>query len=74
MIVKDSKGREVEIGGFHGRDRDDIQIGEAAYTDDGSDVSDDEMEHIYDAYASEIDQAWYENQMDAAEAFYEGER
>ena len=73
MNVKDSKGREAEIQ-VGGRNRDDIQITSATYTDDGSDVPDNEVEHIQNAYSADIDAEWYENKIGLAEAYAEGDR
>jgi len=70
MIVKDSKGREAEIS-IGGSASDDIEITDASYTDDGSAVPDDEIEHILDAYAGEISQEWHENMVCAAEDAYD---
>ena len=73
MLVKDSNGRECEIS-VYGRFDDDIQIDSAVYTDDGTDVPDDQVEFLYDHYASEIYEHWFENQIGAAESYYEGDR
>jgi len=70
MLVKDSKGKEVEIF-VYGQHDDDIQIDEAYYTNDNSEVSDDEIEWIMDSYASDIYDEWYQNQVCAAESYYD---
>jgi hypothetical protein len=73
MIVKDSKGKEVEIS-VYGNDPDDIQIDEAFYVETKEDVSDDEIQYIYDAYSDSIYESWLDKQIGAAEAYYEGDR
>jgi hypothetical protein len=72
MYLKDSSGREFEAS-FYGTS-DDIQCGYASYTDDGSDVSDYELEWAMDAYTEEIDMYRMERSIMAAESYYEGER
>jgi hypothetical protein len=66
MIVKDSTGREVYIT-VYGRYIDDIEIDEAYYMDDESDVPNDEIDFILDNYASEIEEAWMDRQCSMAE-------
>ena len=75
MLVKDSAGREVEIGHVSGY-QDDIQIEDAWYTDEsiGPEVPDDEIDFIYNEYATELYDLWYQNKVSQAEYYYEGDR
>lgn len=73
MILKDQDGRDVELY-VSGRYEDDITIDEIYYLDSSDDVSDETIDYIYDTYAEEIYQCWYEKQIGAAEDRWEGER
>ena len=59
-------GREVEIEDVEG------EIGEGAYAihayfaDDGTDLNDEQLDRLNDAYAESIYSNWYENQCDRA--------
>lgn len=61
MLVKDSKGRAVELY-LYGDEPDDIQVEDIFYADDESDVPEDEVEYIMDKYADAIYEEFAEQQ------------
>jgi len=67
MIVKDEAGREIEIE-IYGKYEDDINIDSAIYLDTGEYVPDSVVNYILDAYAGDIYEEWYQNQVMRAEA------
>ena len=69
---KDASGRDV-YAHFMGH-LDDIQCDEAYYDDTGDDAPDETVEYIMKKYTAEIEFAILENQMEAAESYYEGDR
>lgn len=66
MLVKDSKGRDVEIY-FSGDEPDSIEVEDAFYVDDEESVASDEIEYIMDKYADEIYEDFCEQQITKAE-------
>jgi hypothetical protein len=70
MLVQDKEGREIELS-VCGKYDDDIQIDDAFYADDDSEVADETIDWIQDQYASEIYDEWYQNRIGAAEAAYD---
>ena len=73
MIVKSATGREIELDNISGPD-DDIQIGSAEYVDGIGEVSDADLDFVYEAYAEKLSEHVFQNAVGAAEAFYEGDR
>ena len=74
IVVKDKQGLEIEIC-VSGREPDDLEILEAFYLDDHEkDVPDNVIEHIMEAYADKIYEAWIEDRVAWAEAQSEGDR
>lgn len=67
MLVKDSKGKKVEIISVYGKYEDDIRIEEASYVSSGKEVPDSEIDYIQDKYAAQIYDMWFENRVGAAE-------
>lgn len=70
MKVVDKSGREIYIS-VYGKYEDDIQIDEAYYVDTEEDVPDDVIAYIYENYASEMYDQWYENKVCEAEYYYD---
>ena len=71
MIVKDKNNREVEIT-VSGRDHDDIEISDAIFVDNpDEEVPDEVVDYIWDTYADDLYQEWYENMVCEAEYYYD---
>jgi hypothetical protein len=73
MLVKDEKGREIEISVYE-KYEDDIQIDDANYIDSDDEVSEDTLDYIYSQYADAMYEVWYDNKIGEAEYYYEGDR
>lgn len=73
--AKDAQGRELEFS-VYGTDPDDIQVNEIYYTNpaDPEVVEDAVINYVEREYAAEIYEAWMEDQIGRAEAYYEGDR
>jgi hypothetical protein len=66
MIITDSNGKQVYVR-VSGRYVDDLEITDAYYIDDDTEVSDDEIDFIMDNYQEEMSEAWFENQCSMAD-------
>jgi len=73
MLVNDSQGREVEIQ-VGGRYEDDIQIEEATYVNSDIEVSEEEIDYIYETYPDSLYEAWLEMGIRRAEDYCDMER
>ncbi len=74
MIVKNRLGQEIEITSIYGQYDDDIQIDACNYVDSDNEVSDEDIEYIYENYQDSLYETWHENKVSQAEAYYEGDR
>lgn len=69
------KGRPIDFTISHGKDPVDSFLEEAWYIDNqDGEISDDELEEIQEKYAAEIQEDWYEAQIDKAERLYDESR
>jgi len=71
MLVKNKLGQEIEIESIYGKYENDIQIGCAYYVDTNKDISDEDLEYIYENYQQELYEKWYENQACQAEYYWD---
>lgn len=75
MSRKFFKGRPIDFTIAHGKDPVDSFLEEAWYVDNGEDeITDEELEEIQEKYAAEIQNDWYEAQVDRAERLYDESR
>ena len=67
------KGREVEIDKVTGKYEDDLMVEKAYYTDDDTELDEEELDELQTEYASDIHQMWYEDKCCEAEYYYDGD-
>lgn len=69
------KSKWMDVSRFHfGSDPVDSYVCEAYWTDDGSELSDEEIEELNDQRPEIAQEAWHEHQIDRADALYEDMR
>jgi hypothetical protein len=68
------KGKEVEVDGIAGEAGEGACAESAVFVECGTELTDTELDQFNDLNASELYEAWYQNQVMRAEAMYEGDR
>lgn len=74
MIVYDKNERPIEIGHVYGRYEDDIRVDDVVYLDDGTDVPDEVIEYLYQQYAAELYDEWYQGKVGEGDALADAYR
>lgn len=74
MIVQNKDGRKIRITGVYGREPDDIQVDGLEYLDGVGEVTEEDYDYVQDNFYDAIYEVWFENQIGAAEVYYEGDR
>lgn len=65
MLIKLANGREVDIMNVTGKYEDDLCIDGAYYTDTDAEVSDQDLEDIYENHYDAIYELWFQKRVDA---------